>query len=266
MAYYNNEIFAKEALEIGKDYHLELNNSSTRKERIGLALKYYDKFLNSAKKNGIKLACDKDPSAQFISFVDFLVKKYSYKKVLDYGCACGKFLEKLSEKNKTIKCFGIDFNIYNNNPEKYELLKYDDNYKIPSNFKFDLIVSHHVIEHIHPQDLQVHLEDVYSHLNIGGAYFISLPSRFCSDFWDTQVIDYFHLGKYSYDNIAVLLQDANFSQIKKVLFNINIIPFMLNPLISPSFPLHERYISKIKSRPLLAFLNLFTIRLVAFKW
>jgi SAM-dependent methyltransferase len=262
MVYYNNPDFSKEAYSIGKEYKSRVNKAVTRRKRIDLALKYYDKFIQSADSHGIKLECHQDPEENYVSYVNYLIKKNNYKTVLDYGCAEGKFLQSLYKINRKPNYFGIDFDIYNKKPRGFKYLTYKKDNFIPDPFTFDLITSHHVVEHIHSKDIQSHFNNVYDHLNPGGIYFFSLPSKLCGDFWDTSVIDNFHIGQYSYSDFSREFEKTKFNNLKRVFFNIKYFPKVINPLVDLDF---LNQLENFHNKYLFAACNLFTLRIVAFK-
>ena len=66
-------------------------------------------------------------------------------KVLDFGCGGGQILEKLNCKQK----YGIEINENAaNEAQKRGITIYKNLSEIPKNIKFDLIFSHHVLEHL----------------------------------------------------------------------------------------------------------------------
>lgn len=65
--------------------------------------------------------------------------------VLDFGCGGGYILEKLQCKKR----YGVDINpVVRTEAEKRGITMYSEVYDIPKSVKFDVIISHHTLEHL----------------------------------------------------------------------------------------------------------------------
>ncbi|MBQ4646922.1 MAG: class I SAM-dependent methyltransferase [Candidatus Gastranaerophilales bacterium] len=102
-----------------------------------------------------------------------LIKKYNLKKVLDFGCSDGFFIEQLSLLDKNLHFCGIEkdkTSIEACLNKKIEI--YDDLSK--TNCQFDLIYSLNVLEHIE-NDCEI-LAQFREKLSDNGKIFLYVPS------------------------------------------------------------------------------------------
>lgn len=101
--------------------------------------------------------------------IDFMineVKKNDFKTILEVGSGDGRLIGNLSKKYPDIKCYAHDINPYLIHHIKKtfkkvitsvgEIIKlpYPDNH-------FDLVYTYEVIQHIHPDDIEVALKELY---------------------------------------------------------------------------------------------------------
>jgi len=125
-------------------------------------------------------------------------------RVLDYGCGDGKLLNRFQEQGWDT-C-GIEPST------DVPFLRHQRVFAAPQDASFDLVVLHHVLEHI-PAGLDV-LREVAGAVREGGALFISVPNldtlpvhgdiTYCIDGWK-------HLASYSARCLAGLLARAGFT-------------------------------------------------------
>lgn len=99
-------------------------------------------------------------------------KKYAdnSKTILDFGCGGGYILEKLPASKK----YGVEIN-----PSAREeagtkgITVFDSIQSIPADLQFDVIISHHALEHVH-EPLRA-LQELKKHLKSGGVITFVLP-------------------------------------------------------------------------------------------
>ncbi len=255
--------FLHEIIALGKEYKEVISNTSTRKERIALAMRYHSSYIQKAKDYNIRLPRENEFKSSFINCVSYMLKKYDKRIILDYGCDDGQLLRQLTKKAKNREYFGIDFDIYHaKNTEDITFLKYNEEYLIPNGYKFDFIISHDVVEHIDPRDTEAHLADIYEHLETNGIYFLNQPSKYCSLFWQNLAIDQFHLGLYSYEELEALLKKVGFSKVKRVLFNVDYVPSFINPLVDIDY---GSSLLRFKNKFVYGFFNFLSLRIIAIK-
>jgi SAM-dependent methyltransferase len=99
----------------------------------------------------------------------------------------------------------------------------------PANY-YDLVLSNQVIEHFHPDDLQIHFQNVYSILNENGRYIFSTPHCHTGPHDVSSVFKCddaigMHLKEYTYQELIEPLTIAGFKNIACV------IPFGINKLL-----------------------------------
>lgn len=98
-------------------------------------------------------------------------------KVLDFGCGDGNILEKLNCRKK----YGIEINATAiKEAQKRGILVYKNINKIPSGTKFDVIISHHALEHV--ENPYLVLKKLKDYLKIEGLIIFVVPV----DDWRTQ--------------------------------------------------------------------------------
>ncbi len=155
-------------------------------------------------------------------------------RVLELGCGSGRTIAGLAEKVR--EGIGIDATLVKSQtglPANIRLLE-DDVRDISLNEgDFDLIFSFHLLEHLHPDDLPMHLRSINRHLRKGGTLFILTPhavtgphdiSRYFDD-----VATGFHLKEYTYAELTRALKEAGFVRLRSQIVPRKI--FRLHPLL-----------------------------------
>jgi SAM-dependent methyltransferase len=103
-------------------------------------------------------------------------------------------------------------------PENFRLVVYDGYELDQPDASLDLVFSDQLIEHLHPEDTELHFRLVQRILVPGGTYFFRTPhahsgphdvSRFFSD-----TPEGFHLKEWTYTEIAPLLRAAGFVELR----------------------------------------------------
>ena len=118
---------------------------------------------------------DRSQKARMIDAIlrDFLGRAVAGLRTLDVGCGNGDISAAFAEDNRhhavdikdqrrSTAC-GFDFRLVSS-----ERLPYDDGY-------FDIVISHHVIEHVDDQHL--HLAEIHRVLRLGGIAYLATPNR-----------------------------------------------------------------------------------------
>lgn len=99
---------------------------------------------------------------EFIQRAHFIQKKFSPKTVLVLGCAKGYLVEDLRKLG--IEALGIDISSYaiNHSPKVIrKFLTIGNIRNLPYSGKFDVIVSHDVLEHIPEEDVEKVIENIH---------------------------------------------------------------------------------------------------------
>ncbi|AWK89266.1 class I SAM-dependent methyltransferase (plasmid) [Azospirillum thermophilum] len=81
---------------------------------------------------------------------------------------------------------------------------------------YGAVVSTHVIEHFHPDDVPTHLENVYAILKPGGRYVFAMPHKLAgpadlSEVFGLEEPVCMHLREYDYREISAMLKAAGFT-------------------------------------------------------
>lgn len=133
-------------------------------------------------------------------------------KVLDIGCSDGLFLKLIKEKYPNIDCFGIE-------PSKDKIklklkqikIKNDFEYFKKYKFKFDLITSFHVLEHI--KNVKKFIKECINLLSENGFFILEVPNKSGNIFniYDNNAE---HYHKFSISSLCLLLEKNNLEIIK----------------------------------------------------
>ena len=86
---------------------------------------------------------------------------------------------------------------------------------------YDVVISSHVIEHFHPDDIQDHFRSVFLILRKGGRYIVATPHRFAGPSDLSRVFGYeeaccLHLREYTYTELDLLARRACFRKIQAI--------------------------------------------------
>lgn len=157
----------------------------------------------------------------YLSFLRPLL--HSNSDVLELGCGSGKMLNALSPLVSSVT--GLDVTVaksIKSFPPNVRLVESDVASFSLDHQQFDLIYSLHLIEHLHPDEVDGHIRCMYNHLKPGGKIFIVTPHGLTgphdiSKYFD----DYptgFHLKEYMYRDLTGLLRKGGFKKIKTQIF------------------------------------------------
>ncbi len=95
-----------------------------------------------------------------------------------------------------------------------------DEFEPPASY--DVVISSQVIEHLHPDDLVVHLRAARAILRPGGRYLFDTPNRLFGPFDVSDVFGYetaagMHLKEYTYSDIRRAAATAGYAEMKAIL-------------------------------------------------
>ena len=107
-----------------------------------------------------------------VSLILKVIKKNSYKKIVDFGCSDGYFMDLIKNKMPEIELFGVDSdeNYFKDKENKNDFYVNLDSL----NGEFDLIYSLNTLEHIF-DDVEI-LKKINSKLKDDGKIFLYLPA------------------------------------------------------------------------------------------
>ncbi len=139
--------------------------------------------------------------------------------ILDIGCGTGDVLLALAPRSK--QCTGVDMTLAVIPTEnQFPNLTFRESDILELDFPdhtFDWVLSVHVLEHLHPDDVEGHFQDVCRILRPGGAFFIETPNRltgphdFSRDF--DPVATGLHLKEWTHRDLAEKLLANGFSRV-----------------------------------------------------
>lgn len=236
-----------EQYEIEKRGHFSILNESDPEKRQIFYQKTYDEIYSFFRNNVRK--------KKSFGFINNSHKLYKFimknKVVVDYGCGYGSFTKETAKL--AYKVYGIDaskdiidINIKNNTKENIQYLCQQSMVLPFESESIDIFYSTGVLEHLHPDDANKHLKEVYRCLRKGGYYILITPNKY---FGPSDVSKYFlkrgsvakglHLKEYTYNEIYSLLNKIGYSKIKtplilEYIFVILKIPSLFKYTITPS--------------------------------
>jgi len=162
--------------------------------------------------------------------------------VLEIGCGNGELAIGLSENG--FSCTGIDISterIAKLRQEEKTNLEFTQTEGTILPFKegrFDVAISMQLFEHLHPDDILLHLQEVSRCLKAKGYYLIETPNKYAGPFDVSRFFadkpEGFHLREYSLSDMKKLLQRSNFGLKKVILWHSRQI-MILNGLVLESF-------------------------------
>lgn len=88
--------------------------------------------------------------------------------------------------------------------------------------KYDVALSNHVIEHLHPHDIDIHFKEVKTILNPGGSYIFTTPHFFMgpsdvSRVFKCRKAKGLHLKEYTFGELRGIIKKANYRCIYVIL-------------------------------------------------
>lgn len=188
------------------------------------------------------------PNYKYMRYYFYLYKTIGVGgnlRILDIGCGDGLLSIALAKKKNSV--MGIDVsdvsiglankNIKIFHCERVTFKQMDClNLLFPNNY-FDLVVSFDLIEHLHPDDLNPHLNEVHRILKENSFYLISTPNRI---FYQSGGL---HLKTYTHSNIEKILSQKFI--VKSPVFNWNPF-FMKNKSLFHLKKIIEKFVIKFK--------------------
>ena len=145
--------------------------------------------------------------------------------VLEIGCGRGDLIGRLAGRNR--RCVGVDVSEValasrRASAENLELRVMEACHLDFPAASFHVVLSSQVVEHLHPEDLPEHLNEVLRVLRPGGRYVFDTPNRLVgphdvSKYFDP-VATGFHLKEWSYHDILPLLERTGFRGIRTQYF------------------------------------------------
>ena len=195
---------------------------STKQERTTLYTAVYDELYQRLPNNSI---VDRKSSPDVKAWViaqrlqllsRFLIPKATFLEIGPGDCSlCFEIAKQVKQ------VYAVDvtnaFKDNNNIPENFRLVISDGSSIPVLENSIDVIYSHQVMEHLHPDDAIDQLQDIYKALTPGGVYICITPNRLSgphdvSHHFD-EVATGLHLKEYTVTELYQLFQAAGFSSV-----------------------------------------------------
>lgn len=85
--------------------------------------------------------------------------------------------------------------------------------------RYDAVISTHVVEHMHPEDVGAHLENVHAILKPGGRYIMATPHAHAGPMDLSEVFGLpkpicMHLKEYTWGELVTAMKDAGFPRVE----------------------------------------------------
>ncbi|WP_323757927.1 class I SAM-dependent methyltransferase [Roseivirga sp.] len=205
------------AFKVEEHYHRLLLSEKNFDKRVKLYDEFYSKLIpiygrDTSLINGIN---DKD------KYVKLFAKELENASVVDYGSGQGYMLQSIERHLKTKSLTGIDV-VIPKSLKSHKTIRFIESNIVNYEFdeKFDVAFSDNVLEHLVPEDADIHLKNIYNHLNPNGKLIIIMPNRLFGP-WDvTRIKDFSQSGKLAAEgghvNESTHTEMAN--QLKKIGF------------------------------------------------
>jgi 2-polyprenyl-3-methyl-5-hydroxy-6-metoxy-1,4-benzoquinol methylase len=233
-----------QAFELEREFHERIAKEEDRAVRARLYCELYDTLHPLHKK---KNSQDIDTGIQSkATLVHLFRKELEGKSILDVGCGNGAFLKSVDAKLEHGKLVGIDISL-SILPERHENVEFLQGNIIDfsADYKFDVVFSDNVIEHIALPDLPIHLQSVKNVMVRGGTLIIITPNRLFGPHDVTSIIDGTHtnqiealgghLHETTYTELISTLKEYGFSSFKTIIPLARVSYYFPNIRISPKF-------------------------------
>mgnify|MGYP005855348535 CR=1 FL=1 len=219
------EYSRKEHYEIEKELSVRLKSASPE-ERRGLYSEVYDELFRRVP--GHPMLRNKQDDGSRLDHVQGqlkLLKPYlnEHTNFLEIGAGDCKLVFAIAEIAESAKAVDVSREISQSErvPDNFELV-ITEGVELPiEDESVDIAYSDQLIEHIHPDDVEMHLDNVYRILVPRGIYLCITPSRISGPH---DVSKYFsshaegmHLREYSFSDLRKKLNRAGFRRFKYVI-------------------------------------------------
>lgn len=200
--------------------------ASSRENRTRVAMEAYNELFSSIPWHPQLNNSEEKEQKNLLQkqmFFEYLVD--SEVDILDIGAGTAYWIRYLANKN-TGRCVGIDVSeeiltLYPDDPPNLELYVMDAVELDSSVGLFDIAFSSQLIEHLHPDDVELHFASVYRLLKGNGIYAFDTPSRLngphdVSKYFDN-VATGFHLKEWTYRELTNHLKKVGFTKIRTMI-------------------------------------------------
>ncbi|WP_170156859.1 class I SAM-dependent methyltransferase [Roseimicrobium gellanilyticum] len=211
--------------EVEKELATRLRNS-TREERKGLAAELYSELYRRVPNHPrVARSKEKDAEERSIAAQLRLVRHALAPEVrfLEFGAGTGTFSKHVAPKVKEAIALEVcaQGSAADKAPANYRMQMHDGLVIPLPDGGIDVAFSYQVLEHLHPDDVELHFQEIARVLKPGGTYILSTPhalsgphdvSRYFSEKLET-----FHLKEWTYGEMAPLMRRCGFTRIQPFL-------------------------------------------------
>lgn len=150
----------------------------------------------------------------------FLNKNTDYLEIGPGDCGLAFEVSKIA---KTVCAIDVSETItyVSDPPDNFKLIISDGTSINLPRGTIDVAYSHHLMEHLHPDDSFQQLTNIYNCLSIGGIYICETPNRLSgphdiSKYFDS-IATGFHLKEYTFHELSRLFKSVGFRSIKPII-------------------------------------------------
>jgi SAM-dependent methyltransferase len=211
--------------EVEKELAARLRNS-TREERKGLAAELYSELYRRVPNHPrVARSREKDAEERSIAAQMRLVRHALSPEVrfLEFGAGTGTFSKRIAPMVKEATALEVcaQGSAADDAPSNYRMEMHDGLVIPLPDGGIDVAFSYQVLEHLHPDDVELHFQEMCRVLKPGGCYILSTPhaqsgphdvSRYFSNKLET-----FHLKEWTYGEMAPLMRRCGFTRIQPFL-------------------------------------------------
>jgi SAM-dependent methyltransferase len=210
----------KEHYEIEKTLANRLRNSS-REERKHLYASLYDELFQQVP----YLTRNESPEQKSLNIAAqmHLLRHLLHKDTVFLEIGPGDCALSFLISGNVLKVYGVDVSAevtrsLSGIPPNFQLIL-SDGCNIPvTPESIDIAYSHQMVEHLHPDDLSEHLNNVFAALNPGGVYLCVTPNRINGPHDISQILDTtatgFHLKEYTCRELYSHFKAAGFQRVR----------------------------------------------------
>ncbi|MFH1770946.1 MAG: class I SAM-dependent methyltransferase [archaeon] len=237
----------KKQFNLEHKHHIKILKENNFKKRQQLYKKAYSEFFEFMRTNF--------PEKKYFGYNKNFFNLYKHifkgKSVVDYGCGYGKSSIEFARISKEVYGLDVDDSVIKEatkiaKSQKVKNIKFNStkDFKIPlKTNSVDFVYSNDLTEHLHPDDLKIHVKEVLRILKKGGYYICITPNRF---FGPHDISKKFvkrgepaqglHLREYSYKELTGIFKKTGFRKVRTPMLNELLFAHIgLANLLSPFF-------------------------------
>jgi len=263
-----------EHYQIEKELAAKLKHSS-KAERMKLYKSLYDELFKRVPNHPqLTIRNDHDKQSFLVRLQMELLSKFLTPEQTFLEIGCGNCCLSFEVSKYVRNVYGVDVSkVVTDNvnvPNNFELIISDGiSIAVPAE-SIDIAYSNQLLEHLHPEDMMEHLQQVYRILVVGGKYICITPHRYMgphdiSGYFENEAKG-FHLHEYTNKELSNLFKITGFSNVRSYMrvrgyyANLSTYPAIFVENLIESIP---HGIRKKISRTI--FKNVLAIRLIATK-